>query len=306
MLFRAVAFLAAAGVSLAAYPSEYPFENESIVAAAPKAATPSWTFDEADEGGYMYTFAYMLEDLEGVFSFGNNGMFAHQYVVRSSMAPINDISMFNCTARGNYLGENSYAGVVNGETICDVGECCSDFFGAATYFNQDEPYEPYYTDFGNVDTDGNCPNLFDEGVYCTIMASYQVLCIEQYVSPTERVVTYPCYDSFWHHYSSCTVYAVTGFYFRPQSEPEGYAADSTADELNALNGIFFTPDKVCRPYSYYYPETAKSASSSSTGASGASGASSASDSSETEASESDSASAAVSLIALSLSVFSLL
>lgn len=286
MLYYLAAFVAFAGLSSAAtYPSQYPFENESLVPSTPRPATPSWTFDESDEGGYMYTYGYMFdftEDLLPTFCFGNNGFYSHQMVIRAGSPPINPAYIFNCTNNGHKLSANSYFGTVADVKICEEGECCQDWWDTYTWYAQDEPYLPYYEDIGKAFTDGGCPEMFDEHVYCAIMASSQQLgCFDQYISLTDRMVVYPCYDDMYNHYSACTLYKVTGYFFRPQTEPVSYTEESSADEVNAMNALYFCPDRVCHPYSYYYPEYAKGSSSS--GASGASGASgSESDSSSTD------------------------
>lgn len=275
MMFRLAAFLFSIGFASAAYPSEYPFENESVVPAAPRASTPSFTFDDTDAGGYIYTYAYMktiTEDELGTFCFFNSLFWAHQLVIRSDLAPVLPDSNFNCTAKGNFLGPASYFGTVADVKICEEGQCCKDWWNVLTYWNQDEPYQPYYDTIGKVYEDGGCDEMFGEHVYCMFMNSGQSQgCAEQYVTLTERQVLNPCYDSIWHHYSGCKLYTISGYIFRPSTEPVAYIEDSSADEVNAANGLYFCPDRVCKPYSYYYPEFAKSASSSSESDSGDSG-----------------------------------
>jgi hypothetical protein len=281
MLFYLAVILLSAGLSAASYPAEYPFEKESVVPEAPLAATPSWTFDENDAGGYIYTYAYKLEITEDMFPFCfmNHGFFSHQSVTRGGAPPIQPVSVWNCTARGNLLGSYSYFGVVADIKICDEGECCKDTWGVYTLFDASSPYPPYYDDFGKLYTDGGCSEMFGEEVYCTFMAAYhQFACTNQFISTTEREHVYPCHDSVYNHYMGCTLYKTVGVMWRPSEEPEAYLEQNSAAQVNTLNGLFWSPDKVCQPYSYYHPETAKtessSAGSSSTGNSDASPASS--------------------------------
>jgi hypothetical protein len=262
----AVALLA--GFSAASYPAAYPFENESNVPPAPLEATPSWTFDDADPGGYMYSFAFMFDITDEMFpfSYGTTGFFSHTNVVRSDLPPIEDISRWNCSAMGNELGPYSYFGVVSDVTICEEGECCKGSWGASALFDVSSPYAPYYDDISKVEDDGGCPEMFDEHVYCTFMAAYHPWgCTNQFVSTSEREFVYPCYDSIYNHYSSCTLYKNVGTMWRPSIEPEAYIAQSSAEQINAVNGLFWVPDRVCHPYSYFYPDTAKTSSSGSEG-----------------------------------------
>lgn len=263
-MFYISALLLLAGFSAASYPAEYPFENESMVPAVPLAATPSWTFDEADPGGYLYTFGYKLDITEDMlpFTYGMTGFSSHMNVVRSDLPPVEELSRWNCTAMGNALGPYSYFGVVADVKICDEGQCCEGSWGANTLFDVSSPYGPYYDDVGKTEEDGGCQDMFDENVYCTIMSAYHNwACLNQFVSTTEREFVYPCYDSFYNHYMSCTLYKNVGTMWRPELEPEAYLAQSSAEEINAANAVFWTPDHVCHPYSYFYPDSAKITSS---------------------------------------------
>jgi hypothetical protein len=266
MKLSILAALLAAGYATAAYPSTYPFENESLVPAAPREATPSWTFDDADAGGYVYTFMYkyvVTEEEIPKFCFLGNGAWAHQLVVRSEVAPLHPYTIFNCTEKNYILGDYSFLGEVAGQKICEQGECCKEYYDTVTYWALDEPYIPYYEAVASVYEDGACTEMFGEEVYCPWMSSGQQWgCIEQFVSLTDRMVLYPCYDSFYNFFMGCQLYKVSGYMWRSENEPAQYVEDSSAEETNAGNSVYFCPDHVCRPYSYYYPEYAKSDSSS--------------------------------------------
>lgn len=289
------------GLCAASYPTQYPFESESLVPPAPLEATPSLTFDENDAGGYVYTYGYMYDmtesDTEEGFCYMRNGLWSHQNVVRNSAPPVMPFQDHNCSANGNKLGEASYFGTVAEVQICAQGECCENYWGTWTYWNSDSPYMGYYDDIGKVYEDGLCEEMFGEPMYCTIMnGAQQWGCIEQYITPTERQVIVNCYDYIYNHYAGCKLYQIEGYMWRPQTEPEGYRADSSAEQINAVNALYFAPDRVCHPYSYYFPEYAASSASQSEGQSS-------SESSMSDTSESSSAAALVTIAAAFVAAF---
>jgi hypothetical protein len=268
---KVAAALAAALISArycaAAYPAEYPFDNESVVPPAPLEATPSWTFDTSDNGGYIYTYGYAFattsDETEDGFCYGKNGFWSHYFVVHSGGTPLTSDAEFNCTAKNFVIGDFSHYGIINDNKICEEGECCKDWYGTLSYWPSDSPYMPYYEEVSKSEADGGCDEPFGEQVYCVFMNNGQQWgCNEQYVTSTERSVTNPCADSFYNHYMGCALYKISGFLWRPKIEPEEYVAALSPAETNALNAFYFVPDRVCHPYSYYYPETAKSSSAS--------------------------------------------
>merc|ERR1711865_56926 len=85
------------------------------------------------------------------------------------------------------------------------------------------------------------------------------LCYEQYVSHTDRLFIFSCYDGYYNYLMGCKVYSATGLNVSPEYEPEAYFGESSPIELNAWYSVRWMPDKVCTPYSYFHPGNAKAA-----------------------------------------------
>jgi len=252
----------------AAYPTEFPFENEALAVSAPLASTPSRTFDEADTGGYVYTYAYALEtyDLDGTFSSATSGkidyrLVVHQGLGAGELGSIIPKTIFNCTNR--YITKEwvlptgtAWLGEIAGITICNPGECCESHWGLVSY-RIGEPKTQNYDFMSDAHTVGLCGDMFDENVYCARFDLGLMDCADQYISHTDRLVTQACYDSYFHYMQGCKVYVSSGFPSSENWEPAEYFENSSAGELSAWTAVWWMPDKVCHPYSYYHPEAAK-------------------------------------------------
>lgn len=264
----AVSLLFFAGAQ-ASYPSAYPFENEAVVPPAPAAATPAFTFDDQDPGGYVYSFAYSQEIPEVPFCFTQTGLIAHQLVVRQGAPPMLPMSLWNCTARNFPISATTYINKIAEIEICPADKCCEHTWGLLAFFNN-EPLVANYEQLSSAHTDGLCDEIFSEDVFCLLYNNgHSFACHESFPSPSERQVVYPCHDSVYNYQMQCKLYQGTGYKYRPETEPEAYYDTMSAEQINSWNGLYMSPDRVCQPYSYYYPDTAKSGSSGSSAASSA-------------------------------------
>merc|ERR1711865_302424 len=260
--------LVAVGMSVpakASYPSAYPFEMESVVPPAPLSATPSWAADDADPGGYTYTFNYMRTELTGDgrgdghnddFCFAASGMLVHYLQAKASAPPVLDATVWNCTRRGHIISADTFWGTLGDAKICEVGECCKHLYGFPTYFSA-EPMANFNEHDGTVYAAGMCAEPYSEELYCTKQDNgLRYACFEQFLTDTERLHTFPCHDMFYNYLINCKLYAQTGYAEDTFAEPESYTTSSSPDQLNAWTTVYMIPDKVCTPYSYFYPETA--------------------------------------------------
>lgn len=275
------------------YPAEYPFENELTAPPAPRAQTPSYTFTDGDVGGYIYTYAYMRSEIKDFpFSFHYNSHFNCWGLVNLHDAPIvngyplRDVQVYNCTAKGDafLLSEETFPGIFKGETVCEKGECCNQWYGTYGFWGGDAP-DTWMLDKTETEYDtGTCSDGITEPMYC-LMGEWwsHAGCIEAFVSESERVNSrvVPCYDISVHWYFSCPVYKVAGIIFDDR-EPAVYNEESSPEENTAHSSFWHTQDKVCHPYSYYFPDFAKTSSTST--------ASTASTASEVQSSESSASS----------------
>merc|ERR1711865_466771 len=94
-----------------------------------------------------------------------------------------------------------------------------------------------------------------EQVYCLLMdESATTSCIEYVIDQTARINNRmnACYDARYILLLSCPVYVAAGLYYE-NNEPDSYFEASSPEELNAHTSIFISPDKICQPYSYFFP-----------------------------------------------------
>jgi hypothetical protein len=251
------------GACSASYPLSYPFENEGIEIPAPREATPSWTFDGDDPGGYVYAYGYNYVPTETPFCFTEVGKIAHHLVGTFEAPPVLPDTLWNCTAREYPLNADTYLYEVNGATIGNSG-ACSDFYGQFAYFGN-EPSLGDYEGFAADLEAGLCENYYNDGAFCLLFSmAANWACFEHFEVLGERQYMYPCYDSMYQHLMQCAAFRTAGYWseFFIKAEPEEYINDSTVPEQLAWFGVYNGPDRVCNPYSYYFPETAKGTSSS--------------------------------------------
>jgi hypothetical protein len=256
----------------AAYPASYPFENESLVPVAPRASTPSYTFDESDPGGYVYYHVYTLTEVTVPFAlFGTTGMGRHYQAFYGMTTDLLPPSWFNCTDFGLMLGPGSYLSEIAGITMCDPDNCCPKVHGLYTFW--DSAFDPEeYESETEVYELGQCSEPYFEDLFCGLFdrGLSGGWCIDYAPSEDEREVMFPCYDSVVRYYFNCVLYKTAGFVYDKSVEPQNYYDSSTGDEQISQAGVYRRPDKVCHPYSYYYPESSSSASGSSSGGSSSS------------------------------------
>lgn len=282
----------------AAYPTTFPFENEKLQVAVPLASTPSYKFDEDDPGGYFYT--HVIEkvldeaDIEAGYCTSSSGALMFAYASFNYPPVLNKI-IYNCTRGENEkIMDKQFLGQVGTDKICEVNNCCKDLIGLPGTSLVSEPKVQTYSTWSEIKSSGSCPEAMSEEMYCTIFSyGLSKTCMEQWVSVTDRLFVFPCYDTFVNYIQSCKLYKLTGYYL-PMYEPEDYWSKQSGEQNTAVTGLWDMGDKVCRPYSYFYPEFALADSSSDSG-------------SESEDSGTDSGSALTSmlffLVSMPLSLF---
>lgn len=239
------------------YPSTYPFENEREPPPTLRPSTPSYTFDESDEGGYNYAHGETLELVEDMlpFCWAISGIEMWFFTSQGIPPVIPSTSWFNCTAsNGVPLGPDSYLGVVDNKVICEKGECCSEYMGIMS--ESAEVNSQRYEEKSKLSRAGVC-EAFHEGLYCVSFSnSLSKYCLEQIISVTERQVILPCYDSFYYYFMSCKLYKRSGYTLEGR-ESAKYVDGCTPEENTAWGSLNGLADRVCRPYSYFFPEFSK-------------------------------------------------
>merc|ERR1711865_793966 len=150
--------------------------------------------------------------------------------------------------------KTTWIGEIGSETVCT--DCCEDQWGTLVFWS-DEPNLSWIDQQVDIYTQGMCGEMYDEDTLCTYFNNGLPQCIENFISHTERLHVGGCYDLYTHYLESCKVYSLEGIPRKGKWEPESYFDGSSAQEMNAWRSLWETPDKVCHPYSYYHPETAK-------------------------------------------------
>jgi len=258
-LIIAVAVAGLHGTVASSYPTAYPFENEINVPIAPLASTPNWSFDDEDTGGYIYTYAYTYDvPDEPFYSFTSRGCISHILKAKQGAPPLLPQSVWNCTAREKPISSATYYGIVADVKICEVEDCCKEFLGLNAFFSA-EPMDQFYDRDAAIFNDGSCDEMYSESLYCAKFDNGALrACYEQYEVYGERLLVGPCFDSLvdWL-INNCKLYRVAGYNEDPFFEPESYNSEQTPEESISHTGLQVFPDRMCHPYSYYYPETAK-------------------------------------------------
>merc|ERR1711865_664407 len=103
------------------------------------------------------------------------------------------------TAKGeaNMIVAAAFPGDLNGQIICDEGECCTDFYGQYAYFGGAEE-DTWAKDSAEEEINtGVCSDEVTHGHYCMIMEMWATRsCFESFISQAsrfnDRII--PCYD----------------------------------------------------------------------------------------------------------------
>jgi len=104
------------------------------------------------------------------------------------------------------------------------------------------------------------------GAACSWGGDRNHMCQNLYLSGSERLTVRPCFDTFMHFFSSCTIF-VNSNPTSSKYEPSSYMAKLSGAQLVVVQSLYRAPDKVCNPYSYYYPSLFPSSSSTASSAS---------------------------------------
>lgn len=248
------------------YPAWAPIENEEIIPPRWPASTPSHTYDDADPGGYIYTFAEKLKMFGGTLTSDDlpycpcsNGFFMYLYVVIIEMQPMDDPLDWNCTRLGYIFKHSDFTGMVAGTRVCNVGECCDGIIGHEKYSDDVSDYEAWFNDR----VIGSSCEIPMEDMYCVYVGGdFSTNCQEYTPELLWRFYTIPCYDNQYLFNINCKVFTVE-YPVAYKKEPPMYYASISNDVLISNDAYQNLQDRVCRPNSYFNPSTSSTSSSSS-------------------------------------------
>jgi len=256
-----------------AYPTSYPFENENIEVADILVETPSFTFEDAtDPGGYCYYGVWALTLLGGDLTEDNFPMCWHNtgsimwvMVKIYGAPPLMPQDTWNCTRNELVFADQDFTGEVDGSKYCDQGECCSHLIGKPKYGDDQMAWHSWANDRSSS---GLCQPLGTEVMYClSVGGHYHLNCLGYLIGPNERLVDHPCFDSFIRYWRDCAVFrqAYAPNYSMGLQEPVSYMDRMSVDEMMTWDGSMLYPDRVCHPYSYYFPSEGSTGTESSSG-----------------------------------------
>lgn len=284
------------------YPSTYPFENEAVVPdlTALPVSTPSRTYDEADTGGYVYTGLQTdLNECGFPFSMIDATPWVEYTLVFQYDAPaILPRDEWNCTRKQTVFEVADFFGNLGGYDICSAGECCDHLIGLPKYFPSSEQ-AAMHTYYSTVSDTGLCEAM-TVPKYCLMVATHtQWNCYERFIDPGTRLFLACCPDVAARYWLSCKLFknvAIENQGTQIIMEPAGYLAQMTAEGNLIYTAFTLAPDRVCHPYSYYFPDAAGNDSSDSSDSSGSASGSSSSGSSSSDNNSNEDSSSALSIV----------
>jgi len=282
--------LASASSATAAtgYPTAYPFKSE---ASSPPTLPETEPYDvmngkngevtsKDNPGGYIARFAKcdpFSEDRLGIKFSTADLPLANDFVLKGKYPGFLEcrgtaflfmklkaakVSSENCTG-AQIIEPSKFTGKVNGKAVCT--SCCEAQKGFV--MEPAEKYAIFEGEISTVQSTGSCP-MPNEATYCTYI-TFKLTCLQALMGEKgdSRRQTWPCYDSQYNWLSSCPTFKANKLYNTLTKsiatfEHENYVNKLTAVENLVLNPLMKQPDRVCHPYSYYYPATKKSDGSS--------------------------------------------
>jgi len=234
----------------------FPYENEDFIPVDFTAATPDYTYDENDSGGYMWTYTYSLDymtDLTLPYCSSGGGCLQLAFYVNFGAAEM-PAELWNCTyTYGTIFKHSDFTGTINTEKICEPGSCCEELIGLNKYEDDSLAYHAWLAD---VSSAGLCRENLYEALYCALVdGHYRSNCFERVISYTDRQITFPCPDTFQRYFLSCPVLVASVPYFSFQIESKTYEDLQTGEQRLLLEIAGNNNDFVCHPYSYYFPSS---------------------------------------------------
>jgi len=229
------------------YPSTYPFDVEYDL----PEATPSFTYDDTDPGGYFRTALYCDFNDQNYAALIEQRIFIPHWDCGFYMHRFNEISLLtkilsNCSTN-NEIYEASTM-----QTNARYGD---------TYATCDE-YLGWGAAYGGTTTEqllnpamalGGCGTPPEEIVCLTIVEALNY-CPDYYLSPGERLQPLlPCPDGYTDFLTSCPSMVIP--FSNVGLEPESYYSQLSVTQTIWLQGIRLNADRLCHPYSYYHPAT---------------------------------------------------
>jgi hypothetical protein len=238
------------------YPSTYPFVTNGVNAFTLPLATPSFTYDQNDNGGYTITEG-ILKDGFASQAGPNFGMFpSYRYLDWYAYNEVgfvpSQVDIYNCTYHGAYvIPDHAISGNVGNFKVCsDLPTCCAQYNGLLTINSDLQFLDASVSTF--VSSRG-CLEAPIEAVYCAMVLGQAVsLCQEYVVTRSTRLILMPCYDNIVLYLSKCKVLSNPDF--SSKIEPQQYLDNlSLRQHLILFAASQVNMDRVCLPHTYHFP-----------------------------------------------------
>jgi len=220
---------------------------------------PDFTYADDDAGNYIglvYRANTWYGDAELGFHKDNwhwintRTMSYFTMGVLKRASPATPMIVFNCSAKPKFVSADVPT-TWNGKKLCDK-ECCSSFDNTWA-FTAD--WLEYQTSMETLLNGGACSDVTEEFVCQLTYGKVLRNCLEQYVTESERAAMQPCHDNLMASFLSCKLYLQTGVETQITTfEPKNYRSSLTPAQTILAYTVAESPDRVCHPYTYYYPE----------------------------------------------------
>jgi len=273
---RSLLLLSSVALAKAAYPSTRAFENEIFEVPAPLEAGPSFGYDDADPGGYMFYGTWTMEKFGGSVPADEMPYSPHKtfhtawllvvfYGFGEAPGPFN---FWNCTEKGyGQYTSADFTGMLSAVKICEAGSCCPDIVGGMKF--ADDAMN-WHTIVGDRLKGALCDiSALEEEVYChEMMGQANENCYEYYSSTETMVVNIPCVDTAVRYFLECPVFKtkLAWRWAEGSSEPLEYHSLLTPIDAVVVDSLIVYPEtRLCKPHSYYHPDASSSSSGSTDG-----------------------------------------
>jgi len=247
------------------YPSTWPF-TVPVMTGFPD-TTPDFTFTKTDPGGYhdrgLFNHDFLANQTGPVFYMvPYMSCFYYLYHFLTNLDQRNvQLSSFNCTKYK--MSSSMLSGVVGSTQVCKAPNCCKYYDNQPTYTNHNENYLTNEQNvLSSILTSGGCNvGNFAEVNYCQYMNYFPHFCIQYLLTRNTRSFLGSCLDVDYNYVITCPVIKSVGYSelikTSFQTEPPKYASSLTV--LQSVV-IYFSDngrhvDRICHPYSYYYPSS---------------------------------------------------
>jgi len=245
-------------VANAAYPSTFPFENESYKPdfAGMPTGPPSKTYDDNDPGGYArdgYAMIDLDDDCEWPWQLGCywgwDHIFWKQWEVEVYGLPA---ATWNCSVAGHTYAPSDFPGTLGTYTVdCGSDGCCEGWIGQLKFgTDQLEKQDGMAALYAG----GGC-SMVPEAVYCGVGDVQVDLCMEYYTSKDTRSVMKPCPDTAIYYWlTDCKVFKAAGMFEDSEvvnQEPASYLASLSSEQTLYVKALINLHEHMCLPVSYY-------------------------------------------------------